>query len=138
MKLKNMRRAAAAILAVGGLSTSVALATGSSAMAATTGNLVVCAEGNYAGYVSLSAPGDSRQPPGPQVAYPGQQCQDIYFSPSVAAEFPHGINITAYGIYNVSRQPFQIGLPFGTFYPASQGVTIDLLGTSTSPSVYVH
>lgn len=124
----------AGTLAVGGVSTGLALASGTSALAATAGNLVVCAEGNYTGYVTVFARDSYAQPATPFQALPGQKCQDVYYGTS---SFPNGVEVTIYGIYNVSRQSFYIAGP-ETFFPESQGMTVDLLGTSTSPQVYVH
>src|ERR1700728_4488943 len=97
MVKNTFKWALAGALSVGGISAGLAFASPTTAMAATAGNLVVCAEGNYAGYVTVSAPGSVAQPASPPIARPGQKCQDVYYGTS---SFPDGVEVTVYGIYN--------------------------------------
>lgn len=134
MSTKTFRSVLATALAIGGIFTGLAFTAGTSAMAATTGNLVICAKGNYSGGATVDPinDGNGAQPADPLVANPGGPCRDVYYGTTLDTT----LAIKVYGFYNDSGQRFYIGTEH--FNPSYQGLTIDLLGLSTSPSLYAH
>jgi hypothetical protein len=130
---KNLGRVFAAAVLVSGAVTGAVLYSGNSAMAATTGNLVLCAKGNYVGYADVKpASNPGQQLVGPAKASRGE-CTDYYYSGSQSNE---ELEVSVYGFYNDSGQLFFLGTI--AFKPEVAGLTIDLLGTTTAPYTYAH
>jgi hypothetical protein len=133
MVKKTLKRVLAAALTVGSVTAGLALIPGTSGMAATTGNLVVCARGNYPGWGDVQPINDGKgpQPASTAIAFPGGACRDVYYG----TEFNTTLTIKVYGFYNNGTE-FYIGTKY--FNPIYQGLTIDLLGTTTDPYLYAH
>jgi len=62
----------------------------------------------------------------------GSRCRDYYFG-----DINETLTVTAYGLYN--DNPNVNFLAGGAiFNPSVQGLTVDLLGTTTAPFIYSH
>jgi hypothetical protein len=129
MNKKTRRNAICGAIAVGAAAIGV-LAPVAAANAATTGNFVLCARGNYAGFAQLSsnAPASARQPGSPGVAFAGGACTDVYMP-----DYNYTVTAEIWGYYNDSGQPFYIGEV--SFNPTVQGMTVDMTGITTDPSM---
>ncbi len=133
MAKKTLKRVLAAALTVGSVIAGLALIPGTSAMAATIHNLVVCARGTYPGFGDVQPinNGNGMQPGSTGIAFPGGACRDVYYG----TNFNTTLTIKVYGFYGNGTR-FYIGTEY--FNPMYQGLTIDLLGTTTYPYLYAH
>ena len=89
---------------------------------ATAGNLVLCANSDYAGYGQLLKYGGGLTT---TIAFPGAHCQELHIG-NVNRE----ISVAIYGLrYGPIARDY---LCTGHFNPSSQGLTADLTGTGGS------
>jgi hypothetical protein len=160
---KMMRWGAIATVVTAGAGVIGVLGPVAVANAATTGNFVICARGNYSSFAVLTLPAGvasqpapftlpetSTTPSPPETGTPpslpalpvtgtataGGACQDVYLGNTVFASDNLTVDAQIFGIYNTSGQSFYITTV--SYTPATDGVTVDTTGVSTAPTVTVN